>query len=312
MHAFFRRKALVALGTACALVALASAAWPRAATAALADTGEIAAAQRAETARIRRHFDRVLVELRAPVARPLTTEQRAARAAHVARLQAYRDRGVFPHNHDFSDGWMPYFVDHRGVRCAVAYLLEESGRADIVERVRAADNNIWVASLEGDAEFARWLDETGLTLAEAARIQVPYIETPPERAPSASSNRVNTGLAVLSGGLGAASIVWNARAQGTEHRGLRAALGHAAGAMGVALAASRRDAEGGPLAVGIATGAIGIGSAVMGTGALSRGRGAADARSASKPATTAALSVAPAVLSNGDRLAPGVTMHLRF
>ena len=42
---------------------------------------------------------------------------------YAAELAAYRDRGLFPHNHDFGDAWTPYFVDHRGVLCAVAHLL---------------------------------------------------------------------------------------------------------------------------------------------------------------------------------------------
>ena len=109
---------------------------PRPAERALADAERVAAARGAEIARIQRHFDSVLVELRAaPAARALTADRRAAREARIAELRAYRDRGVFPHNHDFGRTPTPYFVDpETGVRCAVAHLLEASGRGDVVRR----------------------------------------------------------------------------------------------------------------------------------------------------------------------------------
>lgn len=72
---------------------------------------------------------------------------------------------------------VPYFVDRKtGVLCAVAHLLESTGRRDVVDRVAALDNNIWVAQLAGDTAFRRWLDTHSLTSTEAARIQVPYQE----------------------------------------------------------------------------------------------------------------------------------------
>ena len=128
-----------------------------------------------ETERIRAHFDSVLVELGERSVGGLTTEQRARRATVIATLRAYRDRGAFPRNYDFPGEATPYFVDRKtGVLCAVAYLLESTGRRDIVDRVAAANNNVWVGELAADAELDEWLREHGLTLKEAARIQVPY------------------------------------------------------------------------------------------------------------------------------------------
>jgi hypothetical protein len=309
MRPLLRHTALLSLGTAAALVVVAS----RTGVASAASPDASArAAYAAETVRLRAHFDSVLVELRAPVARALTPAQRDARAERIATLQVYRDRGLFPHNHEHFDGWIPYFVDHRGVLCAVAFLLESSGRRDIVDRVAAADNNVWVPQLAGDAEFRAWLDASGLTLDEAARIQAPYIGSPPEQSIMATrEDKLNTGLALVSGGLGAASMVWNARARGAEHRRLRAALGYTAGAMGLALAAGRRDSRGGALALGIMTGTIGIGSAAMATRTLMRD-GRTIAPASPRASSTASLSVAPAMVATGDRMAPGVTMNLRF
>ena len=129
-----------------------------------------------EVARIRAHFDSVLSELPAHRTAHLSASQRGERARLLATLRAYRDAGAFPHNYDFPDAPTPYFVDRKtGVLCAVAHLLEASGRRDIVDRVAAMDNNVWVPALAGDTAFTGWLNRSGLTLDEAARIQVPYM-----------------------------------------------------------------------------------------------------------------------------------------
>ena len=270
------------------------------------------ASYESEVARIRIHFDSVLHELRTADVAHLSATQRAARATRIAHLAAYSARGVFPHNHDFSESWMPYFVDHRGVLCAVAHLLESSGRRDIVDRVATADNNVWVQDLAGDREFRAWLDHSGLTLAEAARIQVPYIESPAEQNASAS-NRINSAAAFTAGGLGVAAILWNARDPGHGRTGLRSALGYTAGAMGIAIAASRMEAEGTPLAVGAVTGAIGLGSAIMATRTLLGSRHAARAAAAAAESDKKVdVSIAPSVQATGSRLAPALALNVRF
>lgn len=133
------------------------------------------AGHRAEVARIQAHFDSVLLELELASAGPRAA-LRHRRSALIEQLRAYRNRGVFPHNRDFAGQAVPYFIDRpTGTLCAVAHLLESTGRRDLVDRVAGADNNVWVVELAGDREFSAWLDTWGLTLAEAARIQVPYI-----------------------------------------------------------------------------------------------------------------------------------------
>ncbi len=315
------RPALVAIAAALALAATLATA-PGAAAHPGADlpvATPAEAAYAAEVARIQVRLDSVLRELRAADVAHLSPAQRAVRAARIATLHGYRDRGVFPHNHDFPDAATPYFVDHRGVVCAVGYLIEQSGRRDMVDRVRDMDNNVWVAELAGDAEFRAWLDASGLTLAEAARIQMPYDITPGDDvSPSRASHRVNTAAAVLSSGLGIASIAWNAAEKDGDHRRLRAALGFTAGAAGLAVAATRMpDARGAPLAVGISSGAIGVASAVMATRALMGGRATTHLPVSASAATSSsaepvAVSLAPTVVSSGERMQPGFALNVRF
>jgi hypothetical protein len=132
-----------------------------------------AATAASEVRRIRAHFDSVLAELGQRDLGELSAAQRATRASLLAELRGYRDRGEFPHNYDFPGRLIPYFVDRKtGAMCAVANLLAVSGRRDIVDRVAHANNNVWVDELVGDTAFTHWLDASGLTLREAARIQM--------------------------------------------------------------------------------------------------------------------------------------------
>ncbi len=130
---------------------------------------------------VRAHLDSVLSELPQHDVGGLRATQRARRSALLRTLKVYRDRGEFPRNYDFPGEAVPYFTDRKtGALCAVGYLLASTGRADIVTRVTRADNNVRVMALAGDTALAGWLDASGLTLAEAARIQVVYASSGPD------------------------------------------------------------------------------------------------------------------------------------
>ena len=126
-----------------------------------------------EVARLQRHFDTVERELRAADVASLSPAQRAKRAALVDELARYRDRARFPRNLQFARD-TPFFIDDRGVRCAMAQLIEAHDGAALVARVAATANNAYVRDLAGNPVFRAWLVDHGLTLAEAARIQPSY------------------------------------------------------------------------------------------------------------------------------------------
>ena len=69
---------------------------------------------------------------------------------------------------------VPWFVDSEGRRCAVAFLLDHTGRGDLTLAVRQECNHAWIAGLANNTALQDWLQEHGLTLAEAARIQGPH------------------------------------------------------------------------------------------------------------------------------------------
>ena len=206
-----------------------------------------------EIARIRGHFDSVLVELGGRDLSQLTATQRENRAVAIATLRAYRDRGRFPRNYDFPNALTPYFVDRKtGVLCAVAHLLESSGRRDIVDRVAAANNNVWVGELAADTALVHWLDAQGLTLDEAARIQVPYTPEGPSR-PYTTASVAGLGASTLT------SVVnLTANRQGRASMVSLAGALAGVGTMGLGFAGMRQDAPMALTALNVGAGAFAV------------------------------------------------------
>ena len=127
-----------------------------------------------EVARLRAHFDRVLHELRIADVSHLSAAQIAARQTLIGRLERYSAAGRFPHNHVRSGKRVPVFRDEHQTLCAMGFLIASTGRHDIVDFVTSTNNLIYIRELADNAALTRWLDSTGLTLAEAARVQPAY------------------------------------------------------------------------------------------------------------------------------------------
>jgi len=127
----------------------------------------------AEITRLQHHFDSVDAELRSRNVPSLREAQLARRAQLIAWLRDYRDGATFPVNDRFATP-TPFFRDKDGVLCAMAYLIDRSGRSDIVNKVAATRNNAYIRELADDPALIAWLDSSGLSVAEAARIQPTY------------------------------------------------------------------------------------------------------------------------------------------
>ena len=126
-----------------------------------------------EVERIQTHLATVEVELRAASTSTLSPEQRRRRATLIDELARYRESARFPRNLEH-DRPTPFFIDDRGVRCAMAHLIETYGGAAFVARIAATANTAYVRELAGDEELRAWLADNGLTATEAARIQPTY------------------------------------------------------------------------------------------------------------------------------------------
>jgi hypothetical protein len=131
-----------------------------------------------EIARVQRHLALVERDLRARDTRGLTPEQRTARSKHIDRIQAYRERGRFPHNHEFPGKRVPCFVDRHGTRDVLAHLMESTGQHELVRRVSTTRNHATLRELVADSKIGpalhAWLVSAGLSVEEARKLQPSY------------------------------------------------------------------------------------------------------------------------------------------
>lgn len=202
--------------------------------------------ERLERERIRAHLARVERELRGREVSGLSARQLEARAGNLDVLHAYWKRGRFPHNHDFPGERIPYFVDAHGTRCAMAHLIEASGGGDLVRRVAATHNNARVRELAADRELVAWLDQAGLTAAEAARIQPEYGHSPPfnDVVLGRRADGIYPEAAAVTSVVEASAIALNANTEKPwSQRRPRAAFGVLAGVLGMAVGATGLASE---------------------------------------------------------------------
>ena len=136
----------------------------------------------ADRMRIQRHLAQVEAELRARPVDHLAPQHRLERRRNLDRLRKYRLAGEFPHNTDFAALRVPYFVDDEGRECAVGHLVVESGAAALAERIRASENNAWLADMRTPG-LGEWVAQSGLTAQECARIQPSYCKCDQVEAP---------------------------------------------------------------------------------------------------------------------------------
>jgi hypothetical protein len=271
---------------------------------------------RAEVARLRAHFDSVDTELRTRDVSHLSVEQRANRARLIGWLREYRNAGRFPQNDQFPGRTIPFFRDSRGTLCAMAYLVDRSGRGDIVDRIARARNNAYIGELTDDRNLVAWIDESGLSVAEAARIQPQYDGPNPccTIGPNpVDRDRVSTGYALASMGLGGSSlgtIGFNVFSPSNTS----GALGLVAGVATLIAGASYLDDGPGNQKVAIANTAVGSIAALAGVRTLFAKRGA---RVAAPPESAKRKMVSDATIAPDMIVSPNATMvgfrvHARF
>ena len=171
-------------------------------------------ARAVEVQRIRAHFDSVLAELPGHDIASLSRAQRANRSRLLGTLRAYRDAGAFPHNYDFPDRPTRTSWTARPV-CAAPLRTSSHRPAAATSSIgwRRWTTTSGVPQLAGDTAFTQWLSDNGLTLDEAARIQIPYMGEPmPDVGvePRSNSSAYTIASAVAVGGSIATSL-WTTR-----------------------------------------------------------------------------------------------------
>lgn len=278
-----------------------------------AEDGADARVAKAERARIQQHLAGAELQLIRASTASLTAPQQRARMKQIERLRSYARRGVYPHNHDFSGQHRPYFADRHGTLCAMAYLIAESGRRDIVDLVARARNNATVFELAADKVIGPvltgWLREAGLTLAEAQRIQPEYGG---EVYNDYDPEEITTSFAVSSAAIGALSLVTIGANSGLARTGSGGGwtpfAGIASGLVGVALGASNVEVGGPTKALAVVDMAVGGAAIIASTWALLRSKHAEpdDVR-----VSDARISLAPTARWSADQ-GPLIGFRARF
>jgi hypothetical protein len=93
------------------------------------------------------------------------------RAVQIERLRAYAKAEVFPVN-DFQPGFASILVDAEERPCAMASLVIQSGRAELIYQLASANNGLQFGDVR-DGELYEWILTSGLTQEEAAFVQEP-------------------------------------------------------------------------------------------------------------------------------------------
>jgi hypothetical protein len=231
----------------------------------------------------------------------------------ISWLRDYRNAGTFPENDRFADRAMPFFRDSRGTLCAMAYLVERSGGSDIVDHIASTRNNAFIPELTDDHALVAWLDESGLTVNEAARIQPQYGSFPPPIIEVSDEKRVSPNYALLSMGLGGTALgslgftlLSPSRASGS--------VGLLAGVASIVAGAAHLDESGGNKRVAVANTAIGSVAALAALRALFTTRTLHQTATSAESSRglVAGATLSPDLIVQGNESRMGVRLHLQF
>ena len=121
---------------------------------------------------IQLHLRLVHEELSSRDVSHLSEQLRENRRRSLENLEYYAERARFPQNLTHQ-GRRPVFIDHRGVHCAVGYLISASGYPDLSRRISANMNTHYLKDMK-DERLSQWVENSGFTLNELAWIQPGY------------------------------------------------------------------------------------------------------------------------------------------
>ena len=143
--------------------------------------------------RIQTHLRLVEETLRARELPGFSKKQLEKRTHNLDVLRNYGLAAIFPTNHYHPDR-QPYFVDNFGVKCAVGYLIWQSGGQDLVHKISRENNFGYLGELATlYPEIGHWATENGFTVAELGWIQPTYPTPKPNYENWGSGQGLNPG-----------------------------------------------------------------------------------------------------------------------
>ncbi len=119
------------------------------------------------------HFFAVVADLSNRDVTHLSQAQLVARRSALAELARYALAGTFPAEGRWKGFGVPYLIDDFGTRCALAHLVDQTGDGALIKRLAKTHNHAFVPGLVDDRELRVWLHDNGLSVEEAAFIQLP-------------------------------------------------------------------------------------------------------------------------------------------
>lgn len=126
----------------------------------------------AERKRIKLHLMTAEHELRCADVSHLSDQLKGHRRRMLELLNEYWKKEEFPINTDYNFK-TPQIRDSYGTPCAMAYLIERSGHAELVNQLATQNNLVYIDDVK-DGPLISWLERFGLSKQEAARIQPAY------------------------------------------------------------------------------------------------------------------------------------------
>lgn len=115
----------------------------------------------AEKKRIKLHLMIAEQELKHADTSHLSNELKGRRRRMLELLNEYWKKEEFPINTDY-DFRTPQIRDKYGTPCAMAYLIERSGHAELVNLLATQDNLVYIDDVD-DGPLISWLERFGLS-----------------------------------------------------------------------------------------------------------------------------------------------------
>jgi len=115
---------------------------------------------------------RISAEARARLRKVLAKHRRK----NIDAFAAYASKGSYPHNFKTS-GALNVWIDEEGRMCAAATMIFRSGAKKLVRDIGRSNNNIRLGQVS-TGPVMDWILTSGLTQAEVAEIQEPFMGRP--------------------------------------------------------------------------------------------------------------------------------------
>ncbi|MFK7756281.1 MAG: T9SS type A sorting domain-containing protein [Flavobacteriales bacterium] len=125
-----------------------------------------------EDERIKHHLNLVIGYLHENESENFNESQILNRRSLLNELSGYAEAQVFPMNLYHSER-TPYFIDYRGVHCAVGYLILKSGNGELAQQISKEHNYNYINDIKTEG-LTQWAEEFGFTVDELKWIQPGY------------------------------------------------------------------------------------------------------------------------------------------